>query len=147
MHRLKTPETGMGDRLARVFHCAVAEHLGGYQSAVERCQNCTQTNTRGVFVQSRPPPLRPFLDSIPKLQAFEQFLEESIGVELTEAPWLEPPRRTEKMYRALRTSGTLSPLEDTGSPLGENENSTPMEERLEILNSREVQNFILIFIT
>jgi len=140
MHRLKTPETGMGDRLARVFHCALAEHLGGYQSAFERCQNCTQTNTRGVFVQSRPPPLRPFLDSIPNLQAFEQFIEEPIGVELTEAPGLEPPRRTEKMYRALRTSGTLSPL-------GENENSTPMEERLEILNSREVQNFILIFIT
>ncbi len=146
MHKLKTPETGMGDGLARVFQCALAEHLGGYQSAFDRCQECTQTSSR-AFVQSRPPPLRPFLDSIPNLQAFEQFIEEPIGVELTEAPGLDPLRRTEKMHRALRTSGTLSPLEDTGSPLGENENSTPMEERLEILNSREVQNFILIFIT
>ena len=160
MHRLKTPGTGAGDGLARVFQCALAEILGGYQTAFKSCQECTEiTICHGVFLQTRPSPQRPFLDSILKLQTFEQYIEEP-GVELTVVPLrLEPLRRSEKMYRALWTSGTLSPLGDTESPLGdtesphgdtesplgdtesplgENENSTPMEERLEILNSIEV---------
>lgn len=76
--RLKTPGTMMGDGVARVFLRALVQLIGGYRDALRFRQGEQITFCRDALIQSRPPPLRPFLESMLQLQIFQQFIEERL---------------------------------------------------------------------
>ena len=76
--RLKTPGHMMGDGVARVFLRALVQLIGGYRVALRMCPGEQITFCRDALLSSRPPALRPFLESMLQLQIFQQFIEERL---------------------------------------------------------------------
>ena len=76
--RLKTPGHMMGDGVARVFLRALVQLIGGYRVALRMCPGEQITFCRDALLNSRPPALRPFLESMLQLQIFQQFIEERL---------------------------------------------------------------------
>ena len=68
----------MGDGVARVFLRALVQLIGGYRDALRFRQGEQITFCQDALVQSRPLPLRPFLESMLQLQIFQQFIEERL---------------------------------------------------------------------
>jgi len=76
--RLKTPGHMMGDGVARVFLRALVQLIGGYRVALRMCPGEQITFCRDALLNSRPPALRTFLESMLQLQIFQQFIEERL---------------------------------------------------------------------
>ena len=68
----------MGDGVARVFLRALVQLIGGYRVALRMCPGEQITFCRDALLNSRPPALRPFLESMLQLQIFQQFIEERL---------------------------------------------------------------------
>ena len=78
--RLKTPGHMIGDGVARVFLRALVQLIGDYRDALRFRQGEQSTFCSEALVQSRPPALRPFLESMLQLQIFQQFIEERLDM-------------------------------------------------------------------
>ncbi|KAI1300261.1 DENN domain-containing protein 1A [Halotydeus destructor] len=72
---LKPPNNVLGDSLARIFLKALVMLIGGYRDALSFPSGQRIIFNKEAFVQSRAPPMQPFLEKMLQLQIFQQFIE------------------------------------------------------------------------
>ena len=65
----------LGDTVARTFLKALVMLIGGYRDALCFPAGERITFNREAFINSRPPPMQPFLERMLQLQIFQQFIE------------------------------------------------------------------------
>ena len=65
----------LGDSVARTFLKALVMLIGGYRDALSFPAGQKITFNKEAFVNSRPPPIQPFLERMLQLQIFQQFVE------------------------------------------------------------------------
>ncbi|XP_054276852.1 DENN domain-containing protein 1A-like isoform X2 [Macrosteles quadrilineatus] len=70
----------LGDGVSRAFLRALVQLIGGYRDALRFHQGEKITFNQDAFVESRPPPMQPFLRKMLELQTFQQFIEERLDM-------------------------------------------------------------------
>ncbi|CAL1286946.1 unnamed protein product [Larinioides sclopetarius] len=77
---LKNPNMMLGDGVSRAFMRALVKLIGGYRDSLKFTLGEKISFDAEAFIQTRPPSVQPFLETMLHLQIFQQFIENRLDM-------------------------------------------------------------------
>ncbi|KAF8797059.1 DENN domain-containing protein 1B [Argiope bruennichi] len=77
---LKNPNMMLGDGVSRAFMRALVKLIGGYRDSLKFVLGEKISFDAEAFIQTRPPSVQPFLETMLHLQIFQQFIENRLDM-------------------------------------------------------------------